>query len=117
MKQRDLVIKRSIIKKSTPKEWRAYHLRQGYKELADKIFVSKTAPITGSTDPYNHNQKFQASPVQADMIWGHWCEDGSPYSIRVPEQLRDGFVLLLNTLVEERTKYEKREENSRQRKL
>jgi len=60
----------------------------------DKIYSDFHAPIT------NAPSDFEAG-TDPETIKGHWCEDNSPYFFKVPYQLRERFISLLNTIRKE----------------
>lgn len=68
------------------------------------IFTDFHAPIYGDT--LVNNPKFKAG-IKENEIIGHWCEDGSPYIITCPLQIRDNFISLLNALVKKSIELEK----------
>ena len=58
------------------------------------IFTSYHAPIINAPSEFREG-------TTPDSIRGEWCEDGSPYYMTVPYQLRDRFISLLNSIREE----------------
>lgn len=57
------------------------------------------APLTWHTEagPFEE-YKFKADPTRPNTIIGHWAEDGNPYEITCPAQLRNALVVGLNLL-------------------
>ena len=60
---------------------------------------AKLAPLTWHTEhEYFKEYAFKAHQEKPNIIIGHWAEDGAPYEITCPEQIRDILIIGLNLL-------------------